>query len=67
MNVLKRLQETMREVEESSNHNGYWYKISDVLSIMVCGMLCNLQTIDDIYEWAKSEPTGMFLKHELRT
>lgn len=28
---------------------------------MVCGMLCHLQTIDDIHEWSQAEPTREFL------
>jgi len=27
---------------------------------MICGMLCHLQTIDDIHEWSQAEPTGRF-------
>jgi predicted transposase YbfD/YdcC len=49
------------EVEDASLHRGYWYRISEVLIIMVCGMLCSLQTIDDIHEWSVSAPTRAFL------
>lgn len=51
-----------KEAEEGSKHEGYWYCVSDALIIMVCGMLCSLQTIDDIYEWSKAPPTRAFLK-----
>lgn len=54
----------MQETEASSSHHGYWYRISEVLTIMVCGMLCSLQTIDDIHEWSKSGPARGFLKEE---
>ncbi len=64
MNSFKRLQEKMIEVEKECEHNGYYYKISDALTIMICGMLCNLQNISDIYEWAKSEPAKQFLLEE---
>lgn len=64
MNSFKRLQEKMIEVEKECEHNGYYYKVSDALTIMICGMLCNLQNISDIYEWAKSEPAKQFLLEE---
>lgn len=64
MSVLGELQQAMRDVEEHANHQGYWYCISEVLTIMVCGMLCNLQTIDDIHEWSRSRPTKIFLEEQ---
>lgn len=64
MNSFKRLQEKMIEVEKECEHNGYYYKVSDALTIMICGTLCNLQNISDIYEWAKSEPAKQFLLEE---
>jgi len=62
MSILKTLQEAMLEVENEAVHKGYWYRISDVLTIMICGMLCHLQTVDDIHEWSKAEPTEKFLQ-----
>jgi predicted transposase YbfD/YdcC len=51
-----------KEAEEGSKHRGYWYCISDALIMMVCGMLCSLQTIEDIFAWSKAAPTRAFLK-----
>ena len=62
MDAISGLQKMMKEVESGSKHDGYWYCISDALIIMVCGMLCSLQTIDDIHEWSKASPTQLFLK-----
>lgn len=56
MSILNKLSEAMQEVEDDTKHSGYYYKISDVLTIMICGMLCNLQNISDIHAWSKSEP-----------
>lgn len=52
----------MRELEDKTLHDGYWYSISEVLAIMVCGMLCSLQTIDDIHEWSRAEPVKDFFR-----
>lgn len=50
--------------KKECEHKGYYYKISDALTIMVCGMLCNPQNILDIYEWAKAVPVQEFLLKE---
>lgn len=64
MGIFEELQSEMKEIEESGKHEGYWYSISDVLTILVCGMLCRQQRIDDIHDWAKSTPTRMFLERQ---
>ena len=63
---FKRLREKMTEVEKECEYKGYYFKISDALTIMICGMLCSLQNISDIYEWAKSEPARQFLFDEFK-
>ncbi len=42
-------------------HKSYYYRVSDSLSIMICGMLSSLQNISDIYDWAQEEPVQDFL------
>ena len=37
------------------NHKRYYYPILYILSILIFGMLCNLQTISNIYEWCKED------------
>ncbi|MCD7904722.1 MAG: transposase family protein [Clostridiales bacterium] len=54
----------MKEIEKESGHRGYYYKVSDALTIMICGMLYNLQTISDIHEWSKSESIRELLLKE---
>jgi predicted transposase YbfD/YdcC len=61
MGIFEDLQEKMRNLEDSEIHDGYWYRISDALVIMICGLLCRQQKIDDIHDWAKSAPTSKFL------
>lgn len=61
MSIISKLTEAMKEVEKGAQHRGYYYKISDALTIMICGMLCNLQNISDIHEWSKAEPVRELL------
>lgn len=66
MSITSELRNAMREVEKSAEYQGYWYKISDMLTILICGMLCALQSIDDIHEWSKSAPAKQFLLEQFQ-
>jgi predicted transposase YbfD/YdcC len=61
MGIFEDLQDKMKELEDKATHDGYWYCISDALLIMICGLLCRQQKIDDIHDWANSTPTRKFL------
>ena len=63
MGIFYELQSELKAIEESTDHDGYWYNVSDTLLLLVCGLLCGLQRIDDIHDWAKSAPALKFL-HE---
>ena len=64
MGIFEDLRVEIREIEEEAEHDGYWYSVSDVLIMMICGMLCGLRSIDDIHDWAKSAPNQKFLEQE---
>ena len=61
MEIFDSLIEKLKELEESSEHKAYYYRVSDSLTIMICGMLSSLQNISDIYDWAQEEPIQDFL------
>src|SRR5215469_8240707 len=61
MGIFENLQAEMETMEDKRKHDGYWYSISEVLIMLVCGMLCFQERIDDIQEWASSIPSRKFL------
>ncbi len=61
MKVFDSLTKKLKELEKTSKHKAYYYRISDSLTIMICGMLSSLQSISDIYDWAQEEPVQDFL------
>ena len=61
MEIFDSLIEKLKELEESSEHKAYYYRVSDSLTIMICGILSSLQNISDIYDWAQEEPVQDFL------
>jgi predicted transposase YbfD/YdcC len=62
MGIFEKLKEEISKVERESKHLGYWYSISEVMLMMVCGMLCGLQRVDDIQDWVKAAPVQTFLE-----
>ena len=65
MGILHELQERMRGLENRCVHDGYWYRVSDALVVMICGLLCRQQKIDDIHDWAKSAKSFCLSSSEL--
>ena len=61
MEIFDSLIEKLKELEKTSKHKAYYYRVSDSLTIMICGMLSSLQNISDIYDWAQEEPIQDFL------
>ena len=55
---MEKLRTAIQELDK--DYNGYYYKISDILTILICGALCGLQNISDIYEWSKAAPVREF-------
>lgn len=54
MDYLKKLQEMAAEVESEKAYKGYWYKISDIVTILAIGLLSGLQNAHEIWQWANS-------------
>ena len=64
MSILESLQTELQTLENEQKHDGYWYHVSDALSIMICGLLCGLENISDIHSWAKSRLWSEFFHDE---
>jgi predicted transposase YbfD/YdcC len=47
--------EEMEKIKTMEEYEGYFYKVSDVIKIMIMGLLCRLQTMKDIQAWAISK------------
>ncbi len=62
--MFNELEIAMEKVQDCSEHNGYMYNLSDMLLVMVCGLLSNLEDIDTIYDWTQSKHVQKFLEEE---
>ncbi len=64
MKIIEALDNAMEMVEKKTEHQGYQYRVRDILLTLICGMLCSLQTIEVIYEWCKEEYVHNFLNEQ---
>jgi len=62
MEILTSLETEIRVLEMETEYQGHYYRVSHVLIILVCGLLCGLQKTDDIYEWSESAPARGLIK-----
>ena len=58
--------EELKKVSRVVNYEGYYYKLSDVVEILILGLLCRLQTLKDIHEWSESEYVRETLREKFR-
>lgn len=60
MNIIEKIAEYENTVEK----RGYYYKVSDMLKILILGLFCSLTTLYDIHVWANSPAAkSMLLEH----
>ena len=44
--------EYFEEVETIKEYDGYYYKISDMVTIVILGSICGLENPQQIHQWA---------------
>jgi len=53
--------EEMEKVSATVEYQGYYYKLSHVIKILILGLLCRMQTMKDIQYWATSKSVSEML------
>ena len=49
------------EVEVEEEYDGYFYKVSEIIKIIILGSLCGLKNVKQIHQWAVNGPHTMLL------
>jgi len=52
------------ELETEKKYDGYYYKISEMITIVILGSICGLKNVQQIHQWAVKDRTREFLKEE---
>ena len=47
--------EYFEEVEITKEYDGYYYSISEAITIVILGSICGLKNISQIHQWAESD------------
>ena len=58
------IMEEFEKVTATVEYQGYYYKLSHVIKIMILGLLCRLQTMKDIQVWATSKAVSVMLSEK---
>lgn len=58
------ISEYFEEVEVIKEYDGYYYSISEAITIVILGSICGLKNVSQIQQWASNARTSEFLKEE---
>lgn len=56
--------EYFEEVEITKEYDGYYYSISEAITIVILGSICGLKNISQIHQWAENDRVSKFLKEQ---
>ena len=54
--------EEMKKVAKTVEHRGYYYKLSDIIIVLILGLLCQMKTLKEIHLWAQSKHVSKMLE-----
>ncbi|MCL1787953.1 MAG: ISAs1 family transposase [Defluviitaleaceae bacterium] len=52
----------LKQATASIKYQGYYYKLSEIVEILIMGLLCRMQTLKDIHYWADSKAVRPMLE-----
>lgn len=52
------------EMETEKEYDGYYFKISEMVTIVILGSICGLKNVQQIHQWAEKYRTKEFLREE---
>ena len=58
------IMEEIEKIKSTVEYQGYYYKLSNVIKIMILGLLCRMQTMKEIQYWATSKPVKEMLSEK---
>ena len=47
--------EELKKAAETADYRGYYYKLSNIIEILILGLLCQMKTLKEIWLWAESK------------
>ncbi len=62
MEKKMQISEYFEEVETEKEYDGYYYNISEAITIAILGSICGLKNVRQIHQWATSDKIRRFLR-----
>jgi predicted transposase YbfD/YdcC len=62
MGIMGNMPGYFENVETTQVYDGYWYKVKNIITIVLLGSLCGLRNLIMIHEWAKGEKVAEYLQ-----
>jgi predicted transposase YbfD/YdcC len=53
--------EEINKIKTSEEYEGYFYKVSDVVKIMILGLMCAMKTMSEIHAWSEGKHQAKLL------
>ena len=54
--------EEIGKIKTTEEYEGYLYKVSDVIKIMILGLMCAMKTMSEMHAWTEGKHTKQMLK-----
>jgi len=54
--------EEMKKASVTAEHQGYYYRLPNIIAILIMGLLCRMKTLRDIHFWATSKNVARMLE-----
>lgn len=54
------------DIETTKEYDGYFYKVTDAITIVLLGSICGLKNISQIHQWASNDRVKEFLKEKFQ-
>ena len=56
--------EYFEEVEITKEYDGYYYSVSEAITVVILGSICGLKNVSQIHQWAEDDRVKEFLKEK---
>jgi len=54
--------EELKKAGSVVNHEGYYYRLSNIIEILILGLMCQMKTLTEIHMWATSKHVNPMLQ-----
>ena len=58
------IKDEIKKTGVTVKHQGYFYNLSNIIEILIMGLMCRMQKMNDIYYWATSKRVSLMLREK---